>query len=33
MVVDTGYADSDVWSRVAGQFAICEVVKQFEGDR
>ena len=32
MIVDTGYADSDVWSRVAGQFAIREVVKQFEGD-
>ena len=32
MIVDTGYADSDVWSRVAGQFAIREVVKQLEGD-
>lgn len=32
MIVDTGYADSDVWSRVAGQFAIREVVKQIEGD-
>ena len=33
MIVDTGYEDSDVWSRVAGQFAIREVVKQLEGDR
>ena len=32
MIVDTGYGDSDVWSRVAGQFAIREVVKQLEGD-
>lgn len=32
MIVDTGYEDSDVWSRVAGQFAIREVVKQLEGD-
>ena len=32
MIVDTGYADSDVWSRVAGQFAIREVVKRLEGD-
>lgn len=32
MIVDTGYADSDVWSCVAGQFAIREVVKQLEGD-
>lgn len=31
MIVDTGYEDSDVWSRVAGQFAIREVVKQLEG--
>ena len=31
MIVDTGYADSDVWSRVAGQFAIREVIKQLEG--
>ena len=32
MIVDTGYGDSDVWSRVAGQFAIREVDKQLEGD-
>ena len=32
MIVDTGYEDSDVWSRVAGQFAIRKVVKQLEGD-
>lgn len=32
MIVDTGYEDSDIWSRVAGQFAIREVVKQLEGD-
>ena len=32
MIVDTRYEDSDVWSRVAGQFAIREVVKQLEGD-
>ena len=32
MIVDTGYEDSDVWSRVAGQFAIREVVKRLEGD-
>ena len=32
MIVDTGYEDSDVWPRVAGQFAIREVVKQLEGD-
>lgn len=32
MIVDTGYEDSDVWSRVAGQFAIREVIKQLEGD-
>ena len=32
MIVDTGYEDSEVWSRVAGQFAIREVVKQLEGD-
>ena len=32
MIVDTGYEDSDVWSRVAGQFAIREIVKQLEGD-
>ena len=32
MIVDTGYEDSDVWSCVAGQFAIREVVKQLEGD-
>ena len=32
MIVDTGYGDSDVWSRVAGQFAVREVVKQLEGD-
>ena len=32
MIVDTGHEDSDVWSRVAGQFAIREVVKQLEGD-
>ena len=30
-VLDRGDADNEVWSRVAGQFAIREVVKQLEG--
>ncbi len=32
MVLDRSDADNAVWSRVAGQFAMREVIKQLEGD-
>ncbi len=32
MVLDRSDADNDVWCRVAGQFAMREVIKELEGD-